>query len=500
MTPQPEDPEVIRVSQWAEIRHMFYADHVPRKQIARRLGLDIKTVRRALARENAPDRRESPPRGRRLDPWREEIEGWLRRDKKTTAKRVGRLLEPLCGLVPERTVREYVALVRRDLFLPEAFVHRTHRPGDTLEGDFMESWAELDGAPKKVKLFVATLPASNAYFAKVYRVERLECLLDGLQSAFAYFGGLPRRVVLDNTSLAVKRVLKGRDREQTDAFDGFRGSYPFQVDFCAPAKGNEKGSVETGVRYVRNLCFRPMPKVKDLAQLNAALLEELEVDLDRRRLPGGSTARAALAAEKEQLRPLPAHVPETCRTTARVVDKHGHVRVDKNVYSVPIEHAYRDAWAKLFHDRVAIAVKDRVVATHPRSFGAGQYVLDPRHILRLLEQKHRAVSEATALQAWALPETFHELRKRLHDKTRKPDREWVQVLRLVEEFPFDEVARAVEAALRANTPRLESIRLLLRPPREREVSAGVPLLRGDLAAVRVAPPELDSYDALWRAV
>ena len=55
---------------------------------------------------------------------------------------------------------------------------------------------------------------------------------------------------LDNTSLAVKDVLAGRDRVETKAFEAFRGGYPFRAEFCAPAKGWEKGSVET-VRQVR---------------------------------------------------------------------------------------------------------------------------------------------------------------------------------------------------------------------------------------------------------
>lgn len=58
---------MIRVSQWAEIRHMFYVSEIPKKQIALRLGVDVKTVRRALDQPVRP-RRASSPRGRRLDP------------------------------------------------------------------------------------------------------------------------------------------------------------------------------------------------------------------------------------------------------------------------------------------------------------------------------------------------------------------------------------------------------------------------------------------------
>ena len=148
-------------------------------------------------------------------------------------------------------------------------MHRSVRAGTTMEVDFGESWAEVAGVPCKVKYLVATLPYSNVYFAKAYPVERLESLLDGIASAFTYVGGVVDRVVLDNTSLAVKQVLAGRDRLETEAFAAFLGVYPFRAEFCAPTKGWEKGSVETGVTYVRNLVFRPRLAVESWAALNA---------------------------------------------------------------------------------------------------------------------------------------------------------------------------------------------------------------------------------------
>ena len=213
------------MSQWAEIRHLHLVDGVPKKEIARRLKLDVKTVRRAVDRQTARVR-VSPQRANSLDPWREQIMQWLREDRRTTAKRIRRLLLPLAGPMSPRTVRRYVAALRAAVTSKskEAFVHRSVLPGTTMEVDFGESWADIAGAPCKVKYLVATLPYSNMYFAKAYPVERLESLLDGIESAFSYLGGIVDRVVLDNTSLAVKDVLAGRDRVQTEAFEGFRGA------------------------------------------------------------------------------------------------------------------------------------------------------------------------------------------------------------------------------------------------------------------------------------
>ena len=487
---------MIRLSQWAEIRQMHVVDGVPKKQIAERLGLDIKTVRRAVAQAAAPARR-AVSRPRHLDRWRAQIEQWLRQDRRLTAKRIRRLLLPLAGPVAERTVRWYVARLKAAAAPKEVYVHRSPRPGVTLEVDFGESWAEVAGVLRQVKYVVATLPYSNVYFAKAYPVERLESLLDGIQAAFAYMGGVTDRVVLDNTTIAVKQVLTGRDRVQTDAFQAFRGAYPFTAAFCAPAKGWEKGSVETGVTYVRNLVFRPRPTVASWAALNALIITELEADVATRRLADGRPVREAWTLERRHLRALPVHLPETCRVEARVVDKFGHVRADRVTYSVPTRYAYRPVWVKLYHDRVAVAAGTEVVARHVRAFRAGATVLDPFHVLPVLERKHRAVPEATALQDWPLAPVWQQVRTALRQQTRKPDQEWVRMLRLLETYPAPAV-EAAAAALARDSPRLETVRLLLRQRAAgpRPAIRPVPTVRADLARIAVPAPTLAAYDVL----
>jgi transposase len=485
------------MSQWAEIRHLYFVEHVPLRAIGRRLGVDRKTVKRVVGATAAPAGRRSPPRGRRLDPYRGEIEALLRDERRLTAKRIGALLRerhPDLDLRP-RAVRRYVASVRLSLFAPEAFVHRTHVPGTTLEADFGETWVEIAGEAIKARFFVATLPASNAYFARLYPVERLECLFDGLLAAFRYFGGLSERVVMDNTSLAVREVLRGPEREENRAFQAFRGELALAADFCAPRKGWEKGSVEGGVGYVRENALRPRLVAASFEEANARLASILEADLDLRRLPDGRTCREALEEERRRLRPLPEHLPDACRTLPRVVDKFGHVLVDAVRYSVPIECAYRPALVRLFPDRIDVHVDDARVASHPRSFRRGTNVLDARHVLTLLARKRRAAGEATALLD--LPPVFEELRVALREQTRRPEREWVEVLKLLLTDPQEEVEAATRWAIERGSPRLATIRMILRreegpPPPASPVS----LTREDLAAVSVEKPDLSAYDAL----
>lgn len=489
------------MSQWAEIRHMHLVEGVAKKDVARRLGLDVKTVRRALSKEAAPIARASSPRGRRLDPWRERIRGWISSEPRISAKRIRRMLLGEVGAIAERSVREYVAEVRAEVFPSEAFVHRTHTPGRTFEADFGDTTARIAGALRRIKFVVATLPASNVYFAKAYPVERLECLLDGLSSFFCWLGGVPSRGVFDNTSLAVKEVLRGRERVETALFHAFRGAFPFDADFCAPAKAWEKGSVERGVEYVRGLCFRPIPEAGSFDDLNAMILSELDRDLDHRRLQDGRTAREAFAEERTRLRALPAHLPETCRVLTRVADRFAHVRVEQVAYSLPLAHARRAVTVKLFAERVELAVGAEVVSRARRSFEPGEMVLDPLHVLAALEKKHRAVNEATALKDWRLPEVFGRLRGELRAHTRKSDQEWIGVLRLLEEHAQEKVEAAVRAALLQGSPRLETVRLLLRgEAEERAVIEPVTLERDELRSIEVAPPRLERWDELLEVV
>ena len=130
-----------------------------------------------------------------------------------------------------------------------------------------------------------------------------------------------------------------------------------------------------------------------------------------------------------------------------MVDTFGHVRADRVTYSVPTRYAYRPVWVKLYHDRVAVAAGTEVVARHVRVFRAGATVLDPFHVLPVLERKHRAVPEATALQGWPLAPVWQQVRTALRQQTRKPDQEWVRMLRLLETYPAPAVEAAVAAAL-----------------------------------------------------
>ena len=85
------------------------------------------------------------------------------------------------------------------------------------------------------------------------------------------FGGVFRVLRYDNLKSAVKKILRGHQREETARFIGFRSHWGFASEFCTPGEGHEKGGVEgEGGQFRRNYLV-PVPKVGDLEELNLLL-------------------------------------------------------------------------------------------------------------------------------------------------------------------------------------------------------------------------------------
>ena len=93
-----------------------------------------------------------------------------------------------------------------------------------------------------------------------------------------------------------------------------------------------------------------------------------------------------------------------------------------------------------------------MIARHPRSYERHDFIFDPLHYLALIEQKINALDQPAPLAGWRLPEEFMALRRLLEARMGKQGkREFVQVLRLMEVFPLDDVAAAASRAIAARS-------------------------------------------------
>ena len=174
----------------------------------------------------------------------------------------------------------------------------------------------------------------------------------------------------------------------------------------------------------------------------------------------------------EALLPLPAVAYEACDQQATRVSSLSLVRYRTNDYSVPVAYGHRDVLVKGYVDQVVISCGAEVIARHPRSYEQEDFVFDPIHYLPLLERKIGALDQAAPLAGWDLPEEYATLRQRLEARMgTKGKREFVRVLRLMEDFSQPEVHHAVREALRLGAVGFDAVKHLLlcriegRPPR-----------------------------------
>lgn len=130
----------------------------------------------------------------------------------------------------------------------------------------------------------------------------------------------------------MKKILRGRQRVETDRLIAFRSHWGFQADFCNPARGNEKGGVEGELGYFRRNYLAPAPECKDLDELNEKLLAGCR-DYEHRRIQGKLLeVGAAMAAEREHLLPMAGEGFDLAEISFPEVDGKGCVKVRTNWY------------------------------------------------------------------------------------------------------------------------------------------------------------------------
>jgi transposase len=492
---------------WAEIRRRVLVDGLSKRAACRAYDIHWDTLTKILEHVQPPGYRRAQPRPRpKLERFLPVIHRILEEDKKAPRKQrhtVNRIFQRLCdehGYDGKLTiVKQAVAAWRCGQ--AEVFVPLAHRPGEA-QVDFGEAEILLDGQAAKVALFVMTLPYSDAIFCCAFPRECTEAFFEGHIRAFAFFGGVPRRISYDNLKIAVAKITGGRGRKLTDAFLGLKSHHLFESHFCRVRRPNEKGHVEVLVGYVRRTFLVPVPSYRGgLEPLNADLEARCRADLQRTTWGQPQSKAERLEHERPALLPLPAEAFVAARVEARIVDSLSLVGFDANQYSVPTEFAHHRVTVVGTVDAVRIISGDRVVASHRRCWSREQVFHNPVHYLALLERKPGALDFAAPLADWELPVCFGVLRRRLEAELASTGtREYIRVLRYLEWFEPEALTRAVARALELGVVDAAAIRLILEHEREQPVGLFCLDGRPHLKAVEVPTPDLSAYAILRTGV
>jgi transposase len=505
------------VEQFEQIRRDRDREGLSIRALAERHGVHRRAVRQALASAVPPPKRSPVSRpAPRLGAYRELIDGWLVADvdaprkQRHTSKRIWRRLVDEHGAqVAETTVRDYVRKRRRELGHGpgEVFVPQVHAAGRTAEVDWGQAEVELAGARTRVHLFFMRSCFSGAAFSMASPVETQQAFLEGHAHAFSWFDGVFSEVRYDNLTSAVKQVLKGRRRVESDRFVAMRSHYLFDSIFTTPgiAGAHEKGGVEGEVGRLRRNHLVPVPQVGSIAQLNRLLIDACEHDMGRRIAGRPGTVAEQHAIERPLLRALPAAGPfDSTETTSVRVDAKALVTVRQNRYSVPVALAGLRVHAAVGAREIVITHRGPQVARHERLHGRFGTSAQLDHYLELLQRKpgglERSLPLAQARDRGAWPACFDELWAALAGRYGASDaaRQMVDVVMLAREHGPARVELAVRGTLAAGAIDGRAVAVLARrtDSTSRPPAAALEGLDARLAAHDRPQPDLAGYDAL----
>ncbi len=492
----------MKVGLWAEIRRLKEIEKLSHRAIARRLRCCAKTVKKALALERPPDRLFRPPRASLLDPYKPQIDALVARTPELSAARV---LEEI-----QRGEQGYpggVKLVRKYLQQIRAPRGRIYQEVDWQPGEAMQvDWGacgriRLGNTTRRVSVFVAVLCFSRLCYIEFCLAERKADFYRALVHALEFFGGIPRKLILDNLKAA---VLNGSGRAAClhPEFLALCGHYYLEAVPCARRDPESKGMVEAGVRYVKHNAL--VGRQEELTQWEnyAPLAVYWRDQVANVRVHESTRERPVDRFEKERalLRSLPAQAFDTDEVVPAVVSPLAQFEFDGNRYSVPPEAARQTVLVRADARQVRVIQQGREVACHVRCYERGQRITQTEHHLAALQRRARTRPRDVEREFDALGPAAREFHLQLCRRPLKTSVHLRRLLKLVRLYGRPDVQAAIALAHQHQAYDAAYVEnLLLQERRRRGLPSPTPLCpqRPELLdETDFAEPDPGAYDAL----
>jgi len=374
-------------------------------QIAGIMGMNEKTIRKWLGKKSYEQRRVLP-RGSKLDAFKTLITQWIAQADYTTVQIYQKLQK--AGYTGGRSILgEYMRQVRPRHHRAYQSLH--FAPGEAAQVDWgaYES-VQIGNTRRRVSFLSVVLCHSRYLYVECFVQERIEHVLAGLDHAFAYFGGVPESLIVDNMKTAVLEHRLGLAPVFNARFVDFCRHFGTAPVACTPRRPNEKGRVESAVGYVKGNFFNgrdlgALPADAPMESLNAALRIWLE-EIANKRQHRETKARPCdlLCADKAAMLPLNPNPADISIALTSRVNNRCRVVCETNRYSVPPELSQKQVTLRRSHDRISIYHERKLIASHVRSYERQADIVDPEHQRQLLEQNQRSRADAQRLAFEAL--------------------------------------------------------------------------------------------------
>jgi len=273
-------------------------------------------------------------------------------------------------------------------------LRQVHPPGEKMfvdwAGQTIPIYTSTDGTVAPASLFVAVLGASNKTFVQAFPNQKLACWIAAHVHAYAFFGGVSKITVPDNTKTAVIKTCRYEPLLHA-SYQEMAQHYGTVILPARPAHPRDKPKIEVAVQIVERWILARLRHETffALAALNARIAELL-ADLNARPMRLYRASRSELFARLDQpaLRPLPAEpfVYGEWKVHARVNIDY-HIELRGHYYSVPYALIHEQVDARLTATTVEIFHRGQRVAAHLRSHVRGRHTTDPAHMPKA-HQRH----------------------------------------------------------------------------------------------------------------
>lgn len=339
-----------------------------------------------------------------VERYREEVEAWAKDGH--SAQQIYQALKR------QKSFSGSVGAVKRflkHLDTPEkkAVVVLHFEPGEAVQVDFgsgPELVHPVSGKLVRTHFFVMTLCHSRHMYAELVWDQKVATWLKCHRNAFEFFGGVPRRVIIDNLKSAITRACH-RDPETQRSYAEQAKGYGFTIVPCRPRTPRHKGRVERGVAYVKGN-FLPLRSFRSFEDANQQLTDWVLEEAGNR--IHGTTHEMPLRAfaerEKSALQSLPSTRPEIVTWSKAKLATNCHLTIDSSFYSAPFRHigeelevCAREGIVEIYADHQLLAVHPR--ATRPRTFRTNHEHYPPGKVAYLQKTPQWCIRQAQEVGA-----------------------------------------------------------------------------------------------------
>lgn len=349
-----------------------------KSQIARELGCHRNTVLNIVKRDGIIEK-QTRVKSSSFDSYKTQIKEWL--DKEISKLRIHEMLLENYGVLEKYdTLCKYIQ--KQFPKKVEAFGVQMHTPGEEAEIDFGYLGMLPGPLGKLIKTYglAVILPFSRLDFYAICYDQKLETLTSELKNAFVYFGGVPRRLKVDNMKTAILRN-QHYDLEFNQDFLEFASHYQTVVFPCSPYSPEQKGTVESGIKYLQQnfVAGRQFQDDVDIKQQLLSWMDgyaNVRVHGTTRKIP----RELFEAEEKPKLQPLPEEEFAFFNRSIRIVLPNCHVHFENNYYSVPASLVSKEVTVRWNEHIVRVIFAGEQVALHLKVTGQGNFVTQRNHL------------------------------------------------------------------------------------------------------------------------